>query len=349
MAWDRILANVRTTQWRNKMKSLFPDPDVDELYNFSPLHKAVLRLENYHLGATATYPQSNVDVTDSDGRTPLIWAVWLGDTEAAEYLLRRGADCNRPDNRQISPLSFAAKGNKQCFDLLLKAKANINARTSQSMTPLHYAAETSVFRHRSFKIVKALVEANCEMNVQSHDGSTALDYALDRRHENVAVYLIEHGAALESRNDFGNNTLSWATRKNCHQSLKLLLQRGVDHSTNLDQYGTFMHLAAKRADAETLRLLAQGELQQRDINVKNKAGLSPLNLGLQREDVDAEWREAFVDFLKSIDKEQPRPEENENQSTDLRNDPMPGDGGGYVGDSHDSSDEQFEDAVEVQV
>ena len=79
-----------------------------------------------------------------------------------------------------------------------------------------------------------------------------------------------------------------------------------------DQFGTLTHLAAQFADAETLRLLSKGKLQQRDINVKNNAGLSPLNIGLQRDDIDPEWREAFVDFLKSIDQTQPRSKQEKN-------------------------------------
>ena len=66
-----------------------------------------------------------------------------------------------------------------------------------------------------------------------------------------------------------------------------------------------MHLTAESADAESLRLLAYGRLQRRDINVKNNRGLTPFQVGLQRDGTDAEWKEAFGDFLKAIDKDQP--------------------------------------------
>ena len=64
-----------------------------------------------------------------------------------------------------------------------------------------------------------------------------------------------------------------------------------------------MHLVADQADIGTLQLLLGSRLKARDINVKNKEGLTPLQVGLKRKNVDAEWRDLFIQFLRSIDQD----------------------------------------------
>ena len=111
-----------------------------------------------------------------------------------------------------------------------------------------------------------------------------------------------------------------------------------------------MHVAAESADAATLSLLARGGLQLRDINTKNLEGLTPIQVGLRRQDVDAEWREAFVEFLKAVDRDFPRASVAESRGFGFRgNGERPtirveANGSGVI---HDLDDE-FEDAVEFQ-
>lgn len=73
---------------------------------------------------------------------------------------------------------------------------------------------------------------------------------------------------------------------------------------------SLIHIAAESADINTLRLLTRGGLQRRNINIKNKAGLTPFQVGMQRGVTDAEWKEAFVDFLQAIDEDMPSPDSN---------------------------------------
>ena len=71
---------------------------------------------------------------------------------------------------------------------------------------------------------------------------------------------------------------------------------------------TFLHLVAESADTKTLKLFLGGSLKRRATNVKNKHSLTPLQVGLARKDVDAEWKAAFLDFLRAIDKDLPEVE-----------------------------------------
>ena len=66
-----------------------------------------------------------------------------------------------------------------------------------------------------------------------------------------------------------------------------------------------MHLGTEFGDTRTLQLLVQRVLEHREINIKDEASLNSFQVGFQRTDTNTGWREASVDFLKSIDKDQP--------------------------------------------
>lgn len=97
-AWDRILGKYWSHERREGMKSLFPNPDLDELYEFSLLHKIVLGLISGHsVESLMRMDPNQIDMPDSTGRTPLFWAVIRGDSGATQQLLSCGPDLNRQD------------------------------------------------------------------------------------------------------------------------------------------------------------------------------------------------------------------------------------------------------------
>ena len=282
------------------MRSMFRAPNFNELYDFKPVHKAVLGIGQYHSVEELGDELCDINVPDDTGRTALSWAASRGDQKAVKDLLAQGANCNLVDKWKISPLWYAAAKNSECVDLLLEKEADPKARTLSSATALH-SAVVSAPETDPLKKVKHLLKAGCEIDAQDATGRTALHFAININCNTVATYLVQNGADLKICDNHGHNALCWAARRNCHQNLKLILDRHSDHTKHINQNDTFMHLIAEFADVQTLRLLALGDLEPRDITVKNKAGLTPQDTGLQRRGVDAEWREAFVEFLASID------------------------------------------------
>ena len=302
------MSNGRTLQWREDLQRLFPDPDLDDLFGFSPLHKAVLGLGDYELERELTSPnmRDNINITDHDGKTPLAWAVRRGDIAAARLLLEYGADCNQQDTIiRWSPLFYAILASLTCVNLLLEAGADIEARTKAFHTPLHQAA--GVYLNDDLKgleIVQCLLKKGCRIDARNFFGRTALHIAADRGNEAIANYLIAKGADISSLDARGRNAFIEAVRNNLHTTIGLLLRYGPDFTGLIESKG-FVHLAAEFADARSLQILAHGNLKRRDINQKDRSGLTPIQIGLRRTDTGTEWKEAFVDFLKSIDKDEP--------------------------------------------
>jgi len=73
---------------------------------------------------------------DSEGWTPLHYAVFWGCIEVAQVLVDHGADMNPPDHGHWTPLHLAAfQGRLQVVDTLLRCGANPHARTTEGHTP----------------------------------------------------------------------------------------------------------------------------------------------------------------------------------------------------------------------
>lgn len=83
------------------------------------------------------------------------------------------------------------------------------------------------------------------------------------------------------------------TKRNSHSVLRLLLEKGSDHTGTVDPYGTLIHLIAEFADLEALQLLQQGDLVLRDTNTKNSNGQTPYQVALYRQDVGEQWMLGF--------------------------------------------------------
>ncbi|XP_074094521.1 uncharacterized protein LOC141524492 [Cotesia typhae] len=87
-----------------------------------------------------------------------------------------------------------------CLDCL-KRNAFVNAKSSSSLTPLHYACQNGFS-----DIVKLLLEFNADINMTAHLG-TPLVYAVLYKHYDVVKILLKYGAVYNVITKFGGNSL----------------------------------------------------------------------------------------------------------------------------------------------
>jgi uncharacterized protein len=96
-----------------------------------------------HLVSLLSEDASGVNEYSADGFTALGFACYFGHLDAAEALLRHGADASLASKNPLGvmPLHSALSGNhREIVELLVEHGAPINGASAEGWTPLHYAA-----------------------------------------------------------------------------------------------------------------------------------------------------------------------------------------------------------------
>ena len=165
----------------------------------------------------------SVDVYE---RTALWRAVESGDMERVAELLRMGADPDRADVDEETPLHCAARWRRSgAGDMLLAAGANPNARSRFGSTPLHLAA-----RAGALLLVKQLISHGADVNASDVFGCAALHDAAQRGDSRVIASLLQAGADVQARDVHGTTPLHRAARAGHANIVRRLLAAGADRA-----------------------------------------------------------------------------------------------------------------------
>jgi hypothetical protein len=196
----------------------------------------------------------DVNASDVDGMTALIWAAHQDDLEAVKLLLAAGANAKAANRYEVTALSEAANsGNGPMIEALVKAGADPNAAFGEGETPLMTAARTG-----SLAGVKALLAAGAKVNDKdAYRGQTALMWAVAENHPEVAKALIGAGANVNAQStlyDFnfrkvatggtqavysrgGLTAMMFAARQGSIDCAKVLLDAGADINAAEPDFG----------------------------------------------------------------------------------------------------------------
>ena len=126
-----------------------------------------------------------VKARGADGFTPLHLACFFGQLEAAEILVRHGADTDAVSPSRIAVVhSAAASRNADLLKLVLGAGANPDSQQQRGYTALHEAA-----MHNSVERAQALLKAGADPAIKSDEGQTAADMAAQNGNAEVLEIL----------------------------------------------------------------------------------------------------------------------------------------------------------------
>ena len=238
---------------------------------------------------------TDVDASDSMGRTALCWAVRRGNVPAVKLLLRAGSDPNVTDKFGNSLLSCSTSYN--CTKLLLDAGADIKRLNSHGDTPLFHA-----YRSRSAReSTRALIAAGMSVNWRRSNWSTPIHSAAERGCVPMSEVLLEHGADVHALDDNKQNPLIYAQESHLDtdEVTRLLLALGADY-TLPDKFGwTILHHAARLGTLRLLDILADAGLSM-DIRAVNHDGETALQIAQRRSTAPDGFLEAFQTLLSEI-------------------------------------------------
>ena len=212
----------------------------------------------------------NVNATAEDGATTLHWCSYHDDVDSARLLIQAGSSIDARNAFGITPLSLACtNGSASMIRTLLIAGADPNLAIETGDTPLMTAA-----RSGTLDAVVALLDHGADVNASEPDQQqTALIWALSEGHVDVAKTLIENGANVHAVTKGKFTTVMFAARVNDGDSVRALIDAGVDIGAAASDGHTALHVATLRGFSElAMYLLDQGA----DPNVDDP-GYTPLH------------------------------------------------------------------------
>lgn len=241
----------------------------------------------------------NVDVNkkNKDGKTPLIFAAGLNNSEALNLLLKKGASIGTQDAQGKTALHYAVQVNAEDItNKLIESGASIGQKDKDNKTPLDYSQVNTQIKktlenhqkaieqnndifyaltNSDDNRVKTIVDSNPNtLNTVNPQGDTPLLYCIKNNLIAQAQLLMnDNRCKLNEADQQGNTALHHAAIKNLIDVVKTLLANGAEIKPN-SQGQTPLHIAAYHGNQNIAeQLITQGA----DVNAQDSNGYTPLH------------------------------------------------------------------------
>ncbi|KAK8164330.1 ankyrin repeat-containing domain protein [Phyllosticta citrichinensis] len=191
-------------------------------HNRTPLHEAA---GGGHVETCAALVEAGAPVNTATlkGVTPLIAAGTGGHARVISLLLAHGADVNAAQENDFTAIGEAAcHGHVAAVEVLLNARAN--GGHGSAFHPLLRAASAGHVAVMGLLLDRGRVN----INQRSWQQKTALIEAASVRRVESARLLVERGADVRMRDEFGKSAFFWAVAHNCMPLVELLLGRDAE-------------------------------------------------------------------------------------------------------------------------
>ena len=200
--------------------------------------------------AAADLFAKGADINFVDEEWPLfVTAVTWNDVKMAEFFIKNGVnlELKGPDGKTALLHAISLK-NTQLVAMLITAGADLKARDLNEKDAMMYAAEAN-----NAELLNKLLKSGFSEKTKSKAGKTALDYAIDARAQETfrilskkntlpmdlinavekgdakaVKTLISEGADVNTKDKNGRAAVVIATEKGYAEILKLLLENGAD-------------------------------------------------------------------------------------------------------------------------
>jgi ankyrin repeat protein len=156
--------------------------------------------------------------------TPIFFAVYNNQLNAAKILISLKADVNSSTTDSETPLLAACKYDyEEIAESLIRAGANVDYDDRFGATPIHYA---SVYGYLA--LVDMLIYYDANPDRTTYDGTTPLMAAIWAGNEDVADLLIQNGAKTDIADNEGDTPFLMATINGDTLIMNLLIKTGAD-------------------------------------------------------------------------------------------------------------------------
>jgi len=233
-------------------------------------------------------------LTEFEGQRPrrlacIHLAALKGHKELVELFLQNGVDVNVRNNRNDTPVLWAARGNHvDTVRLLIQHGADLHIQNDKGSTPLHWAV-----RYGFTDLARVLLdEGHADVNQRRKLGLvTPIVLAAALGHAEIVGVLLDYGAEVGTTIGHGMTALMAAASEGNDDVVQLLVDRGgVEELDRVDASGNTALLHAARAgNISTMRVLVG---HGASIDVYNRLGETVWHHAIHRDSDE--------DFLRAV-------------------------------------------------
>lgn len=240
-----------------------------------------------------------------ENRSPLDWAVIVGNLEIVGSLLKQGADAKTDKIKKTfdeyhthikTPLLRAAELNRTEIALALIPHSNVakeydNDWENKILPPIYHAA-----KHNNDTLFDALRTADAKLTIRHHTGyvsgqaryqSESLLHLAARiaEDETVINVLVRYGANPHAIGISGNSVLHNAAFNKKFNTMQVFIRLNVNLNLQNKNMDTALHVVIKEKNIAARKSLLLEPLVNKDL--LNNENVAPLHLAIQNNDVDA--------------------------------------------------------------
>lgn len=167
---------------------------------------------------------AEVDAENTQGATPLFFAILNKKPETVRTLIKYGADVNKPSLLNENPLLLSLNvEDPEITEILIRAGADVNYQNRAGATPLHLSAAYGLFN-----FVDLFLYYDADIDRKDNDGTTPLMAAVWAGYPEIADLLIQYGANMEARDNEGFTSFLIAAQNGDTLIMNMLLKKGVE-------------------------------------------------------------------------------------------------------------------------
>ncbi|MBE6353374.1 ankyrin repeat domain-containing protein [Treponema sp.] len=250
-------------------------------YGYSPLIDAIYNNRN-NIAKLLIKNDVDCNCTFKDGNdnelSALELALFKKQSEIATLLITHGADihhyCTTGSN---SFLIAAQSGDNKNLQLLMDKGISVDItgkKNYEGQTALMSAAYSN-----HLDTIKFLISCGANINTTRNTGLTALMVASQAGSEKIVEYLIKNGADINLITNEGADAFICATQYGNVPCAALLLEAGADIN-HMDKDGTALHNATREGKYDSVKFLLEKGINYK---LKNPAGETALDIAKKKD------------------------------------------------------------------
>jgi len=196
----------------------------------------------------------DINATNENGMTPLLYCLQQRNVEIAEVFINAGANVNAFDIERRGSLFYAIQycKNEEIIYSLIKKGADINLQTSELTTPFYL-----VLLSKSEKLALFMLDKGADINIVNNAGSNSVAYAAAGGKSMVLELLVKKGIDFDLADKKGNTPLLCALGRNQQKTAEQLINLGAKIMVENDTYQTPILYAINNSDTLIFNILLE--------------------------------------------------------------------------------------------